>query len=116
MADVKKDASNRKFPRRRFTRQVGFLVDGEYSVGHCVELGEGGVSIAFKKAIPKQKSIIVNFQIPDGSFISVRAQVRNTAAINNGNMFVIGCSFENLQFEHKREIRSYVSARQEAKH
>lgn len=116
MSNATEAVYKRKFPRRRFNRQVGFLADGIYSVGQCLEIGEGGISIALKKPLSVDKNIVVNFQIPGGSFVSVRAQVRNANPTKMGNLYVFGCSFENLQFDHKREIRSYVSARSEAGH
>jgi len=106
----------RKFPRRRLKKQVGCLADGVYSIGQCLEIGEGGFSFAFKTLFEIEKNIVVNFQIPGGSFVSVRAQVRSVDPIKRGNLYILGCSFENLDFDRKREIRSFVSARTEAGH
>ena len=108
--------TKRKFPRRRFKRQVGCLADGIYSIGQCLELGEGGVSMAFRTLLDADKNIVVNFQIPGGSFVSVRALVRNVNPVKQGNLYILGCSFENLDFDHKREIRSFVSARSDSGH
>lgn len=98
----------RKFPRRPFYRAVSLLVKGDY---HCLkgrEIGEGGLSVACEWDLPQDHYLVLNFQIPDGSFISVKAQVRNSRPLDEGG-FVLGCSFVNLPFERRREIRTLVS-------
>lgn len=104
--------TRRKFPRRQFLRQVGFLYDGKYHVGAGCEVGEGGLSLSLPHDFPIEKNAVISFLIPGGSFISVRVEIRNIKRDETkmGHR-VIGCAFQNLQFEHKREIRTYVSAR-----
>lgn len=104
----------RKFPRRNFRRPMGFLFNGQYYVGFSEEIGEGGLSLYLPKEFPMQKEAVISFQITDGSFVSVRVELKNKAE-SNGRI-LIGCAFKNLKFEHKREIRSYVSARSEFEH
>ena len=104
--------SRRRFPRRQFLRHVGFLFEGQYHVGFGCEVGEGGLSLSLPHDFPLEKEAVISFLIPDGSFISVRVEIRNIARDNQRMGYrVIGCSFQNLKFENKREIRTYVSAR-----
>lgn len=105
----------RKFPRRKFRRAVGFLCKGEYFVGLGEEIGEGGLALYLPQEFPVDQEAVLSFQLQDGSFISVRIEVRNCEAATD-NQFFIGCQFKNLKFEHKREIRSYVSERSEVSH
>ena len=105
--------SRRKFPRRQFRRAIAFLYNGEYSVGTGAEIGEGGMAIVLPKEYPMQSEGVISFQIPDGSFICVRVELRNLQE-QGAEGYLIGCSFKNLKFEHRREIRSYVSARGDA--
>ncbi len=102
----------RKFPRRRFRRSVGFLFQGEYFVGLGAEIGEGGIAFLMPRQFLLDVEGVVSFQIPDGSFICVRIEIKNESADPSGET-LLGCSFKNLKFEHKREIRAYVSARSE---
>lgn len=98
----------RKFPRRPFHRAVSLLFNGDY---HCLrghEIGEGGLSVKSEIDIPTERNVVLNFQIPDGSFISIKAEVRNSQSAELGG-FVLGCSFVNLSFERRREIRTLVS-------
>lgn len=108
--DVFSTHSRRKFPRRRFHRGVGLLRAGVYDVGAGVEIGEGGLSLTLTHEIPADSHIVLSFQVPDSSFVTVRALVRDCREDGNGG-FIVGCQFENISFEQKRQIRSYVSAR-----
>jgi hypothetical protein len=101
----------RKFPRRAFKRSVGFLCEGAYVVGDGTEIGEGGLSLKLPALIPIAKQITLSFQIPGGSFVCVRAEVRSNAKDPVTGLFATGCLFQEIKFEHKREIRFYVSAR-----
>lgn len=91
---------------------MGLLLNGDYSVGMGAEIGEGGLAFYSDRALPIDAEAVISFQIPDGSFVCVRIQIRNQQADATGG-YLMGCSFKNLKFEHKREIRAYVSARSE---
>lgn len=110
----KKTDPRRKFPRKDFHRGVGFLFNGEYLVLEGSELGEGGLSFYSPRLFPIGEDAVLNFQVPDGSFISVRVEVRHTSTVVANEQFLVGCLFKDLQFEHKREIRSYVSKQSES--
>ena len=102
----------RKLPRRGFARALGCLCHGQYAVGRGVEIGEGGISFVLTREIPEQQEVVLSFQVPGGSFISVRAELIRLKTKKPGE-FVLVCLFKNLKFVHKREIRTYVSARSE---
>ncbi len=101
----------RKFPRRGFKRSVGVLSGPRYKLCQGVEVGEGGLSFTGYSGYQVEGKIVLNFQIPDGSFISVQAEIKNVEENRETRLNTYGCSFLNLSFEHKREIRSFVSAR-----
>lgn len=102
---------NRRFPRRFFRRGVGVLIGGKYFMAHGSEIGEGGISFKTDRALRMGALVVISFQIPDGQFISVRAEVRNQE--KGGSEAVYGCAFDNLSFDRKREIRSFVTNRSE---
>lgn len=104
----------RRYPRRAFRRKVGLLVEGKYWMGHGVELGEGGASFSLGQSIAEGKNLVLNFQVPSGAFVSVQAEIRNAKKDPKTGLFDYGVSFTTLKFEHKREIRAFVSARSEA--
>lgn len=112
----------RKFPRRRFRRSVGVLSGGKYFMTAGFEIGEGGVSFQTRTPLKIGALVVLNFQVPDGEFISVRAEIRNSenppdmqvgadGRVTQDGLLVYGCSFENLRFERKREIRNFVTNR-----
>lgn len=103
----------RKFPRRAFNRGVGILFEGKYEISRTVEIGEGGVSFRWSKSYPIGKDVVLNFQIPFGKFVSVRAEIKNASEDPSSNDHIYGCVFKNLKFDRKREVRAYVSARDE---
>lgn len=101
---------NRRFPRRLFRRGVGVLLGGKYFLAHGSEIGEGGLSFQSEVPLRVGALVVLNFQIPDGEFVSVRAEVRNTEESTESNL-VYGCAFDNLPFDRKREIRTFVTNR-----
>jgi c-di-GMP-binding flagellar brake protein YcgR len=103
----------RKYPRRGFRRKLGILFDGKYWMGNGVEVGEGGLSFLLGQAFPEGRSVVVNFQVPEGGFVSVQAEIRHITKDRKSGLFQYGVLFKTLKFEQKREIRSYVSARTE---
>ncbi|MBX3018136.1 MAG: PilZ domain-containing protein [Bdellovibrionaceae bacterium] len=106
----------RKFPRRRFKRSIGVLSGGKYFMTTGFEIGEGGLSFRSEKVIRMGALVVLNFQVPEGEFISVRAEIRNTEVLadTHPGEVVYGCAFENLVFERKREIRNFVTNRAES--
>ena len=104
------EALRRKFPRRQFKRSVGVLYQGQYMVCHGHEIGEGGLAFFLSEPLPEGALVVLNFQIPQGEFVSVKAEVKSIAQSDAGyNQH--GCAFVNIKFNQKREIRTFVSAR-----
>lgn len=108
----------RKFPRRRYHAGIGVLSGGKYFMTTGFEIGEGGISFRSPKLLKVGALVIVNFQVPSGEFVSVRAEIRNTdnkpVPNKEAGDLVYGCAFENLRFERKREIRNFVTNRPES--
>lgn len=107
-----KQTSRRRFPRRYFRRGIGVLSGGRYFLAHGAEIGEGGLSFRTTESLRMGALVVVSFQIPDGQFVSVRAEIRNEENVTNE--YVYGCAFENITFDRKREIRNYVTNRPES--
>lgn len=83
-------------------------------MGHGVEIGEGGLSFSMgQNLLAEGKRLVLNFQVPGRAFVSVQGEVRNATVDSKAGQFRFGISFSTLKFEHKREIRAYVSARQD---
>jgi c-di-GMP-binding flagellar brake protein YcgR len=104
-----KNLFRRKYPRRLLKRLVGVIRNGVYSVVETMEIGEGGMALISKEPLAQAQQVVVSFQIPGGDFVSLRGVVRS--AKNENGRFIHGLSFENIAFTHKRQIRSFVSAR-----
>lgn len=102
----------RKFPRRAFLRAVGVIGLGDYSIFRAGEIGEGGMSITGEYLFAEDQEIVVSFQIPGGDFVSLRADVRSVAENEQGHNDY-GLAFKNVSFTHRRQIRLYVSTRNE---
>ena len=107
--DTRESLFRRKHPRRKFEREMSCLVHGNYLTGFGQEIGEGGLAFFSTMQLNEADLLVLNFQIPDGSFVSVSAEVRSVRE-DNGK-YVVGCLFRNIKFEQKREIRTFVSAR-----
>lgn len=103
--------SRRRFPRRLFRRGIGVLSGGRYFLAQGAEIGEGGISFRTTENLRLGALVVVSFQIPDGQFVSVRAEIRNEETITADILY--GCAFENITFERKREIRNFVTNRPE---
>jgi hypothetical protein len=102
----------RKYPRRHFKGAIGVLCLGEYKIWETGEIGEGGLSVIADQPMQEGLEVCVNFQIPGGGdFVSLRALIR-TCKDENGR-YNHGLSFDDVAFAHKRQIRSFVSARAE---
>lgn len=99
----------RRYPRRAFKRRVGVLHRGHYYLADSEEIGEGGMAILLPESFQENDEIVVSFRIPSGDFVSLRAQVRSVREMNGQASH--GVAFNDIAFSHKRQIRTYVSAR-----
>ncbi len=74
-------------------------------------MGEGGIGFSCEYAMSEEQNVVVTFQIPRGAMIIVPAVVKNQK--QKDDKMVIGVAFVNLTFTHKRQIRYFVSSRNE---
>lgn len=100
--------ARRRFPRRDFKRKLGVLYRGEYFIAQTEEIGEGGMSFQSEFIVDEGADIVVNFQIPNGDFVSVKAEVKSSK--RKGDMVFHGVSFYDIEFGKRRQIRMYVSS------
>jgi len=115
--------SRRKYPRRQFHRPIGVLFDGRYLVVKGVELGEGGLSFNVDSKEFVQNVIVTEGESQDYSlmalafyvatsnnFTIVKATARSIRKTKEGS-YILGCQFIDLDFERRREIRTFVTSR-----
>lgn len=105
----------RQYPRRRIKKEMTYLFSGHYIYATGADIGEGGMSFLTDQKLELGRHIVVNFKMPEGPFISVRAEIKNVREQGKGQT-LYGVAFENLKFDWKREIRNFVTARQSADH
>lgn len=99
----------RKFPRRTLDKKVGTLFDGQYFVCTSGEIGEGGMSIVSEYALTEGRDLVLSFQIPNGTFVTLRGTIKSAIAAKG---FVThGVAFDKISLPFKRQIRAFVSAR-----
>ncbi len=110
---MSKFEGRRKYPRRQFVRTIGILSAGVYYISKSCEIGEGGLSFVISGDVALHDEVILSFYIPGKELIVVRAAIRATNKDKTSGGFIIGCHFENLKFEHKRLIRTFVSEKTE---
>lgn len=103
----------RKYPRRAFPRGLGVLHAGRFAMSEGDEIGEGGLSFLLPEALPLESDVVVNFRIPSGDFVSLRANVKSVRPSSKQGLFIHGVAFTNIAFTHKRQIRNFVSERNE---
>jgi hypothetical protein len=108
-AAERKEQFRRKHPRRAFRGYVGVLCRGQYFVMQAGEVGEGGMSLISEIVFDIDSEIVVNFKIPSGAFISLKATVKTCRT--QGKICTHGVAFRTVSFDQKRQIRSFVSSR-----
>jgi hypothetical protein len=104
--------AQRRVPRRIFEAPVGVLASGNYFVSRSLQVGEGGMHLISEFVLEMNQLVVLSFQVPSGSLISVRAIVRYVKKDVAG--LHIGLQFENLDFQYKRELRNFVAAATQA--
>ncbi|MCB0361688.1 MAG: PilZ domain-containing protein [Bdellovibrionales bacterium] len=97
----------RRVPRRAFSRRVGILLKGEYSICKSCEIGEGGMLLESVANMIKGQQILVTFRLQGPTHTVVRGLVRYLHP--QGTKF--GIEFLNLDFQVKRSIRTYVASK-----
>ena len=104
--------AKRKYPRRAFSKVIGVLHHGQYCIARAQVIGEGGISLHCDQAYQVGDELVVNFQIPNGDFVSIRSEIRSITA--EDSRYQMGLLFKNIAFSNKRQIRAFVSARTDA--
>lgn len=104
-----KSIYRRKFPRRALAKKVGVLFDGKYFICSSGEIGEGGMSILSDYALTEGRELALCFQIPEGTFVTLRGTIRSVNA--KDGIVIHGISFGEVPLAFKRQIRAFVSAR-----
>ena len=99
----------RKFPRRPLQKKVGVLFDGTYFICTTGEIGEGGMSIVSEYALTEGRELVLNFQVPNGTFITLRGLIKSVIA--KYGAVTHGIAFEKVPLAFKRQIRAFVSTR-----
>ncbi|MGZ3743298.1 MAG: PilZ domain-containing protein [Pseudobdellovibrionaceae bacterium] len=99
----------RKFPRRSLAKKVGVLFGGQYFICHSGEIGEGGMSIVSEYALTEGRELVLSFQIPQGTFVTLRGVIRSTKP--DQGVVTHGIAFDSIPLGFKRQIRTFVSAR-----
>lgn len=108
-----KSSIRRKFPRRALAKKVGVLFGGEYFICDSGEIGEGGMSIVSEFALTEGRELVLSFQIPEGTFVTLRGLIRSVSA--SQGVVTHGIAFDVIPLGFKRQIRAFVSARISAK-
>jgi len=101
----------RKFPRRQFLQKVGVLKSGKYYLIESRQLGEGGLSLASSEMFSKEETVILNFRIPKGNYVSVKADVKNILDSDLASDRIVGFFFKDLDLSSRRQIRLFVAQR-----
>lgn len=104
-----KGGFRRRFPRRTLEKKVGVLFGGKYFICNSGEIGEGGMSILSDYALTEGRELVLCFQIPKGTFVTLRGLVKSVNA--KQGVVVHGISFGEVPLTFKRQIRAFVSAR-----
>lgn len=107
-------SNRRRVPRRAFNKRVGLLVNGVYMVSEATQLGEGGMLIICPQSLEVGQKLVVTFKLPDAAQAVVRGIIRyRLEPKGNAKYPCYGVEFINLDFNLKREIRSFVASKSE---
>jgi len=99
----------RRFPRRAYQRKIGVLSAGQFIICEAGEVSEGGLSFRSEFVFDVNKEILISFQIPGGAFAFLRAIVKST--MKQEDLVLHNLSFVDVPFQHRRQIRSFISER-----
>lgn len=99
----------RHFPRKTVALKVGVLSRGFYFVSEINELGEGGITLLSEFVLTEESEVVVSFQIPNGDFAFIRGLVVSTEKQMGDPRVTHSIRFTEIDFTHKRQIRTFVS-------
>ncbi len=100
----------RAFPRRKFSKKVGVMAAGVYTICEGVDISEGGVRIAGIKGLKVKQAICMTFQLPGSTLSTMRGEVIKEVS---GEEISYGVQFNTESMDHKTKlgIRLYVASR-----
>jgi hypothetical protein len=99
----------RKYPRRPLHKKVGVLFDGHFFICTSGEIGEGGMSLLGDIAMSEGRELVLSFQIPNGTFVTLRGLIKTVIAKHG--IVTHGIAFDEIPLAFKRQIRAFVSTR-----
>ena len=101
----------RRVPRRPIHRKIGVLVAGEYFLATSYEIGEGGMLIDCPVPLNKDDKVVVTMRVPGlMQGVMLAKVVYSLASQSEFEPQKYGLSFENIEFEVKRQVRNFVAA------
>ncbi len=103
-----------RLPRRLYSRAIGILTEKGYAMDEIVEISEGGLMVKSKNhEFTQNMMVLLNFFLPTGNMIIVRAEVRWVKEVIGMPEQFAGFQFTRFAFQHRRHIRGYVAEKQE---
>lgn len=102
----------RRVPRKKVSRPVGLLSQGQYSLGRILQVGEGGLMILSSVKFKPSDRILATFSLKGDRFITSKATILYELDSINGQ-YQFGVEFDELPFMARREIRSFVASHSE---
>ncbi|MEO0335627.1 MAG: PilZ domain-containing protein [Pseudomonadota bacterium] len=113
--DDRKYVKRRRVPRRAYDGRVGLLFHGNYEVCRASQIGEGGMMLHSPTEMQVGDCVVLTFQPPGVEQTVVQSVVRFAMKDEeSGNGFKYGLEFKNLEFQAKRQIRSFVASKKVA--
>jgi hypothetical protein len=101
-------AAKRRVPRRKINRPVGLLFKGEYLVERVFQVGEGGLMVSSVTPLAAEDRVLITFSLQGEGFITSKATIRYE--VKEGSQNFYGLEFDELPFQARREIRSFVAS------
>ena len=101
----------RRVPRRPIQKRIGLLVLGEYSICYGYEIGEGGMLVDSNIPMSVGQKMVLTIRIPGSiEVVSLASVVYIKEPKTPSEKTKYGVSFENVDFEIKRQIRNFVAS------
>ncbi|NQZ00540.1 MAG: PilZ domain-containing protein [Bdellovibrionales bacterium] len=112
--DDRKYVKRRRVPRREYDGRVGLLYRGAYEVCRASQIGEGGMMLHTPTEMQVGDRVVLTFKPPGVEQTVVQSTVRFAMPEEDGPGFKYGLEFMNLEFQAKRQIRSFVASKKVA--
>ncbi len=104
--------SQRRSPRRTFEVELEFTEDSQFYAGLTQDISQGGVFIATYKLLPIGRELQLNFDLPDGTHVSAKGEVRwvresSLASVRPG----MGIAFVDISAEALDAVTNFCRER-----